>query len=106
MNEPTIDEMLEWFGQFYVPHEPFYDYRMENAIRTILEQHRDDGLSIHGQKITKDPQIELETIRAFVERVKVKANSQLSDEASVSDGRFLQIFMATLQKELAAMEKR
>jgi hypothetical protein len=90
MSEPTIDEMLKVLDS--IPETYLNDKEIE-AIRAILEQHRD--LAKHGYtQIPLEPmalkgQIGLEAIRAFVERVEKRPEH----------------WKAAIMNELAAMEK-
>jgi len=82
MTEPTIDEMLLWLdGLNCTAHnnQPFND-----AVKAILERHADGYF-------------ELEAIRAFVERVEKRANT------NAYSSQFY--WSQALREELAAMEK-
>ena len=87
MPEPTIDEMLALLDE--IPYGYFgNDVAKLDAIRAILEQHRDAGiLNMAVSEFTK-----IEAIRAFVERVEKRPLSAASD------------FQDGVYDELAAME--
>jgi hypothetical protein len=107
MSEPTIDEMLAWFDSDAEAETP-----MHNAIRAILEQHREwnDVHAIAGHTMI-DPKkalasIRIDAIRAFVERVEKRSIKLLVE----TDGNKAQHIKLTsrhwvaIQDELAAME--
>ena len=106
MAEPTIDEMLEWLSRVQVPVGKPQPNMLE-AIRAILEQHKDvprslgEGISqglllMHPRDIERR---ELEAIRAFVERVRLAARRDSDWAAPEMD------YEAALNEELAAMER-
>jgi len=109
MSEPAIDEMLEWLDQWEG------DNGRVNAIRAILEQHRDsiekelvqcsrclkimpDVCVFYCGDCDPDTTVELEAIRAFVERVEKRYMPTASEPAA-------NLYAAIVQDELAAMEK-
>jgi CHASE3 domain sensor protein len=63
MSEPTIDEMLKYLEQSIPYSRDIPEYA---AIRAILEAHRD--IAVIAAVYETQPQIELEAIRAFVDK--------------------------------------
>ena len=103
MNEPTIDEMLEWLDKLHKFSRQFSleDIAIKMAIRAILEQHRHQV--VQSGLIFSKPYIrqrELEAIRAFVERVE-KRWDEVSSIGSPED----LTYSDCVDAELAAMEK-
>lgn len=103
MSEPTIDEMLNVMERLqltWIENRKYSDPEVEQmwckvrAIRAILELHRDIEKHAENQiKLIREykEQVELEAIRAFVERVQQQEHN----------GRV----WAAIWQELAAMEK-
>jgi len=104
MSKPTIDEMLAEVSRW----ESFYTLKdfsdgkaLSQAIRAILEQHREqkDGLTqVLENAIKREAQIE--AIRAFVERVE-KRSKEYAPKGYLSQ----QYWHDAVVDELAAMEK-
>ena len=104
MSEPTIDEMLveldiakDLLHQHGMEFDSFY------AIRAILEQVR--ASEYLTETITEwlvvKRQLELEAIRAFVERVMGKVSAQYG---RVKDPQFGEILMSAIRDEVIVME--
>ena len=83
MSEPTIDEILAWFHQVqervriaerepYLHRPAYFD-----AIRAILEQHRDN----QNNPLYQD--IALEIIRTFVVRVEQRLSNDVDLETAL-----------------------
>jgi hypothetical protein len=85
MSEPTIDEMIDYLDSTAIICDD-NEYDRLAAIRAILEQHRKLG----GEWKAEIRRIELEAIRAFVERVTHRLCRSCEDQ---------------VLGELAAMEK-
>jgi len=91
MTEPTIDEMLAWLDNPHVPKP----YSFFDAIRAILEQVR----LMEQMGVRK--QVELEAVRAFVERVGKRFSNRTVPPPAGEDYWLLHNAINT---ELAAME--
>jgi len=94
MSEPTIDEMLAWLDMVWIDG----DATTVKAIRAILEHHR---LSADVQALFFSKRMELEAIRAFVERVMGKVSAQYG---RVKDPQFGEILMSAIRDEVIVME--
>jgi len=96
MPEPTIDEMMRWVDIAYTQDDASADLRISEAIRAILEEHRDTPKNLENVLAGMlGREIQLEAIRAFVERVEKRFIARGSNVD----------FSAILLDELAAMEK-
>ena len=77
MSEPTIDEMLEWIGGVFNSTRSYdRDRAMREAVRAILEQVRASEYMTGtiAEWLVVKRGLELEAIRAFVERVEKRRN--------------------------------
>jgi len=116
MTEPTIDEMLDWLDQWEG------DNGRVAAIRAILEQHRDsiekelvqcsrclkimpDVCVFYCGDCDPDTTVELEAIRAFVERVRWRVDETWRNAALVDQAMYTHAYVMAVEDELAAMEK-
>lgn len=100
MTEPTIDEMLNWLR---LVQETWTDGSRTkptiNAIRAILEQRRPTEENLAADEAARR-HVELEAIRAFVERVGVRyASDKLWGTGEIEN------YLRLMRDELAAMEK-
>ena len=123
MTEPTIDEMLAWFDSatspYWVHWQSFeelskherdsnvsHEQQCHQAIRAILEQHRKSDFFLNDviadSKSAERKQMQLDAVRAFVERVGKRA------DAHASMGLFaegMRAYETAMQRELAAIER-
>ena len=99
MPEPTIDEMLEWLGRFETGARErglavdALDIGNVQAMRAILEQHRDEQQHSDNHR----QWVESVIVRAFVKRVD-KAFDEAKDTVPED-------YAAFVDQELQAMEK-
>jgi hypothetical protein len=114
MPEPTIDEMLEWYDEAIDTQRS--GKSIYQAIRSILEQHRDDATGNIYIKTDRGYELvqfipakwptELQAIRAVMERAEKRAQANWEDaEVSVSREAWRMAFIDAIYAEVAAMEK-
>jgi hypothetical protein len=103
-NEPTIDEMLEWYDEAIDTQrsgKPMY-----LAIRAILEQHRNrkpmnEPQLWSVQELRELADIELRAIRAFVERVEKRVTTH-----GVNTHRAIRDELAAMSAEAGGDDER
>jgi len=96
MSEPTIDEMLDWLDNEVNSFSTRDNQaRYMPAIRAILEH----------QRLSQAPvaRLEVEAIRAFVDRVHKRADEMLANDKTQE--LFSEHFMQAFLDELKATEK-
>jgi hypothetical protein len=96
MSEPTVDEMLQYLKR----HTGEYGWdQIRAAIIDILEAHRELA-KVDQMELTR--QVELEAIRAFVERVERRLPSYSSGRGA---DEWLKNYHRAVKDELDAMQQ-
>ena len=100
---PTIDKLLAWVESAYAPIPPDENGSMHKAIRAILEQVRASEVltGTIAEWLVEKRRIELEAIRAFVDRVEKRP---LSAAADFQDGVYDEL--AAMSKEAGGVDER